>query len=184
MLILLGGAPRAGKGIISRRVAAEAEYPLLSLDPLKMGLQNAVPSLGIDADANPAEVGEKMWPLVRAIAENVLDSESEYIFEGDMILPHQAAALLSFPGADVRACFVGYGSIDSRQKLAEIRQHTGFPNDWLTEHDDEYVLGVVEYGIRFSRHLAEQCNHHGLRHFDVSEDFAKTVDDVAAYLLE
>ena len=184
MLILLGGAPRAGKGIISRRVAAEAEYPLLSLDPLKMGLQNAVPSLGIDADANPAEVGEKMWPLVRAIAENVLDSESEYIFEGDMILPHQAAALLSFPGADVRACFVVYCSIDSRQKLAEIRQHTGLPNDWLTEHDDEYVLGVVEYGIRFSRHLAEQCNHHGLRYFDVSEDFAKTVDDVAAYLLE
>ena len=59
MLILLGGAPRAGKGIISRRVAAEAEYPLLSLDPLKMGPQNAVPSLGIDADANPAEVGER-----------------------------------------------------------------------------------------------------------------------------
>ena len=64
-----------------------------------------------------------MWPLVRAIAENVVDSDSDYIFEGDMILSHQAAALLSFPGADVRVCFVGYCSIDSHQELSEIRQH-------------------------------------------------------------
>ena len=125
-----------------------------------------------------------MWPLLRAIAENVLESDSDYVFEGDMIAPHQAAELLSIGGDRVRSCFVGYGAIESRQKLAEIRQHTGFPNDWLNEHADEYVLEVIEYGIRFSRQLSEQCASLGLKYFDGSADFAETVDAAVAYLLE
>ena len=183
MLIVLGGAPRAGKSIISRKCAEEARIPLLSLDTLKMGLHHAVPSLGLDASADPSEVGERMWPLVRAMAENVLESGVDYVFEGDMVLPYQAAELQSLGGESVRSCFVGYGDIDPGRKLADIRHNSGLPNDWLNEHDDEYVLDLVEYGIRFSRDLSEQCSRLGLTYFDGSVDFAATVDEVVAYLV-
>ena len=68
MLLLLGGAPRAGKGVVSRLCAAELDVSVLSLDVLKMGLLHAVPSVGIELGTPPTEVGHRMWPLVRAMA--------------------------------------------------------------------------------------------------------------------
>ena len=81
MLLMLGGAPRAGKGIISRQLVRKTAMPFLSLDMLKMGLHHAVPSMGVDPSAPSVEVAEKMWPLVRAMAENALESNLECIFE-------------------------------------------------------------------------------------------------------
>ena len=152
MLITLGGASRSGKGIIAGELVRKTAIPLLSLDVLKMGLHHAVPSVGVDPSAPSGEVGEKMWPLVRAMAENVLEANVEYIFEGDMILPKHAAELRGLAGEEVRSCFVGHLGIEPRQKLAEIRRHSGHPNDWLNEHSDEEVLDFVEESIQFSRY--------------------------------
>jgi len=182
MLMVLGGAPRAGKGIISRRCLSALPTPVLSLDVLKMGLHHAVPSIGVEPGGDPSEVGRRMWPLVRAMAENVLESGVDYLFEGDMLLPTQVAALERLGGDDVRSCFVGYCDIHPTQKLAEIRRYPGLPNDWLTEHDDEYVLEVVEYGIGFSRRLSEGCGSLGLQYFDGSADFLGAVDSATSHL--
>ena len=183
MLITLAGAARAGKGIISGELVRKTAIPLLSLDVLKMGLHRAVPSVGVDPSAPSVEVGEKMWPLVRAMAENALEANVEYIFEGDMILPKHAAELRTFAGDDARACFVGYLDIAPRQKLAEIRRHSGASNDWLNEHSDEEVLDLVEENIQFSRYLSEECDRLSFRYFDCSTDFEGTVDEVVSYLM-
>ncbi len=183
MVLMLGGAPRAGKGIISRRLVRKTAMPFLSLDMLKMGLHNAVPSLGVDPSAPSVDVAEKMWPLVRAMAENALESNVECIFEGDMIVPKHAAELRALGGEEVRCCFVGYLEIEPRQKLAEIRRHAGHPNDWLNEHNDEEVLGLIEYGIQFSRYLFEECERLGSQYFDASTDFEGTVEAVVTYLM-
>ncbi len=183
MLLMLGGAPRAGKGIISRQLVRKTAMPSLSLDMLKMGLHLAVPSMGVDPSAPSVDVAEKMWPLVRAMAENALDSNIEYIFEGDMILPKHTAELRAFGGEEVRCCFVGYLKIKPRQKLAEIRRNAGYPNDWLNEHNDEEVLGLIEYGIEFSRYLSEECERLGSRYFDSSTDFEGTVQAAVTYLM-
>lgn len=182
MVILLGGAPRAGKGIISRRLVYETSMHLLSLDILKMGLHNAVPSLNVDPSSSPAAVGERMWPLVRAMAKNALETEVECIFEGDMVLPKHAAELKSQGGQGVRVGFVGYGTIDPGQKLSEIRRHVGHPNDWLNELGDEEVLGLIRYGVQFSRFLQSECEGLGLRYFDCSTDFPKTMAAVVDFL--
>lgn len=93
-----------------------------SLDMLKMGLHHAVPSVGVDPSAPSVDVAEKMWPLIRAMAENALESNVECIFEGDMIVPKHAAELRAVGGEKVRSCFVGYLDIEPRQKCAEIRR--------------------------------------------------------------
>ncbi len=77
-----------------------------------------------------------------------MESSTAYIFEGDMVLPEHAAELMDAVDDDIRACFVGYADAEPQQKLQEIRQFSGLPNDWLNEHSDEYVLAVIEYGIR------------------------------------
>lgn len=182
MVLMVGGPPRAGKGIISRRILETSHIPFLSLDVLKMGLHHAVPSVGVEPGAAPAEVGERIWPLVRAMAVNADECGVEYLFEGDMLLPKHVVELERVVGAGFAACFVGYRDIDPQQKLKEIRAHGGLPNDWLTEHDDDYVLEVVEYGIAFSRWLAEECAQVGVRYVDGSADFMAAVDSVVSYL--
>ena len=183
MLITLGGVSRAGKGVISRGLVEKTAIPVLSLDMLKMGLHHAVPSLGVDPKDPSPKVGEKMWPLVRAMAKSALGSNVEYIFEGDMILPEHAAELRDFAGEEVRSCFVGYCDVEPRRKLEEIRRHSGLPNDWLNDRSDEYILGLIDYSIRFSQDLLEGCQHLGLEYFDCSTDFEGTVDAVVTYLI-
>lgn len=183
MVFLFGGALRAGKGILGRQLFEEATLPLLSLDILKMGLYHAVPSLAVDPSAPSDEVGERMWPLVRAMPENAPESGFDCVFEGDVILPHHAADLGSIHSDGVRTCFLGYPNADPRQKLREIRRFSGHPNDWLGDHRDDEVLGFLRYGVEFSRYLARECDDLGLKFFDCSADFESTIDAARAYLL-
>jgi 2-phosphoglycerate kinase len=184
MVVLLGGAPRAGKGIISRQLVLKLGISLIPLDMLKMGLSNAVPSLGIDPSGPSLDVSGKMWPLVRAMAENALESGVQCIFEGDMIVPKHVAELREIADGEVHSCFVGYTDIDPERKLEEIRRHAGYPNDWLNEHDDHYILELVEYGIGFSRYLAQECDRLDFRYFDCSTDSPGTMEAVVAYLVQ
>ena len=183
MLILLGGAPRAGKSIVSRECAKRTGIPVLSLDTLMIGLHHAVPSLGIDIEAEPPVIGETMWPLIRAFAECVLATHTDYLIEGDMLQTSQVATLHDAGGDQVLSCFLGYQHIDPQQKFADIRQHAYLPNDWLKGSSDEYVLEVAEFGIRYSREQKEQCDKLGLTHFDCSEDFTATINEAIAYLV-
>jgi hypothetical protein len=70
MRYLLGGASRAGKSTLARRLLRERGVPYFPLDYLLLGLENGVPSLGV-TPGNPAVVGEQLWPLVRAMAKNL-----------------------------------------------------------------------------------------------------------------
>jgi len=58
MLIFIGGAARAGKGMLVRRLFAEMQLPFLSLDVLKMGLARGVPEYTINPDAGGIQVAE------------------------------------------------------------------------------------------------------------------------------
>ena len=87
MVVWIGGPARSGKGLLARKLAADLEWPLLSLDVLKMALSRVVPDLGIDPEAPSATVGEAMWPLIRAMAENAIETDVDYVFEGDMLSP-------------------------------------------------------------------------------------------------
>lgn len=183
MVIFLGGAPCAGKGVVSRAVVERTGTTLLPLDVLKMGLHRALPSAGIDPNSPSAEVGAGMWPLLKAMAESALESGVECIFEGDMLLPEHAADLRETWGHEVTACFIGYREIDPMQKLHEIRQFSGLPNDWLSAHDDAYVLDQVRRGIDFSNHLASECRRLEFEYFDVSREFATTVHRAVDFLV-
>jgi hypothetical protein len=44
MVLIIGGAARTGKGLLSRRLLLQTQQPYLSLDVLKMGLVNGNPN--------------------------------------------------------------------------------------------------------------------------------------------
>ncbi len=168
--------------MVSRRLATDLGWPLMSLDVLKMGLSRAVPFLGVDPEAPSSEVGRVMWPLVRAMVENALEAGTDYLFEGDMLFPHQVSELGAIGDGEVVACFLGYRRVAPARKLADIRRFAGLPNDWLSEHDDATILDEVRAGIATSEDLASACERHGLRYFDGSTNFEVMVDEAVAFL--
>jgi hypothetical protein len=181
MVRIIGGAARTGKGILSRRLLLETQQPYLSLDVLKMGLVNGLPSFGLDPEASAITIARQLWPLVRAMAVNMVETDVHYIIEGE-ILPEHAHELARHYPDQIRACFLGYAEIAPRQKLAEIRAFSGHANDWMEDYTDEEILALVEENIAFSRYLREECGRLSLAYFDISEDFLEVHNRVIAYL--
>jgi hypothetical protein len=181
MLLFVGGAPRAGKGIITRRLLLETHLPYLSLDIVKMGLVNGVPDFGIDPEESSILVAEKLWPLVHAMTVNMIETGVHYIIEGEILPKHVHKLILCYP-MQIKACFLGYTEITPPQKLREIREYSGHPNDWVNTYPDPYVLELIEDSIEFSRYLQSECTELGITYFDISDNFLDTLDRVVDYL--
>lgn len=93
MLYLLGGAARSGKSLVARKLLSAASIPYFSLDFLMMGLARGLPASGVDPDTPSTEVAERIWPVVRGMAANILEVELDYLIEGDSITPAQVAEI-------------------------------------------------------------------------------------------
>jgi hypothetical protein len=183
MLILIGGASRSGKSILTRRLLKDNAVPYFSLDMLMMGLVHGVPQLGANPDASSIARAEHLWPVVRAICVNILETGIErYCIEGDYLLPGQVQELSqAFPGV-VRCCFLGYAEADAARKVQEIRSYSDHPNDWLRDYPDDYVRELAEEMIGFSRYLQTECARLGLPYVDTSADFVRGVETALAQL--
>jgi hypothetical protein len=183
VLIFIGGAARAGKGMLVRRLLAELRLPYLNLDVLKMGIARGIPEYRLDPNAGAPAVAERLWPLVREMSASLLVDRIDYVIEGEL-LPRQVAALWNAHPGRIKACFVGYATIAPERKLAQIRAHGGLPNDWPNEYDDTALLTIIRREIAFSQLVRAECARHNIRYFDSSDDFLGTLDTVVAYVRE
>jgi hypothetical protein len=181
MLLFIGGAARTGKSILVRRLLVEKHMPYLSIDVLVMGLVRGVPEFEIDHNAGSLVVGERIWSLIYEMCRSILHDKVDYAFEGELLPKHVAALQQAHP-ARVKACFLGYATIEPEQKLKEIRTHAGFPNDWSSEMADADLLKIIHREIAFSRYLKAECGAHNLPYFDTSHNFTQTLDEVVAYI--
>jgi hypothetical protein len=170
MLYLLGGASRAGKSTLARRLLIERSIAYFSLDVLVMGLTHGLPQLGVDSDAPSQTRAEQLWPLIRAMCQNLLEEATvhpSYLLEGDILLPHGVAELVSEHPSDVRACFIGYTGDTPEVKLREVRQ---CDPEWYTWAAPEEVLAFLNDMVEYSRYLASECLTRGLPYVDGSTD--------------
>ncbi len=181
MLFFIGGAARTGKGILTRRLLAEARLPYLSVDVLKMGVVRAFPVLGIQPDAGALIVAHQIWPLVWEMSRSLLFDRVSYIFEGE-ILPQPLALLRDHNPTQVNACFIGYALIDPQQKLEQIRQNAGYPNDWSISYSDADLLSIIQREIGFSQYLQHACQSSNFPYFDTSQNFVATLDQVFQHI--
>ena len=182
MLYIVGGVARSGKSIIARQMLAEAGVPYFSLDFLMMGLARGIPEAKVDPEAPSHEVAIRMWPVVRALSVNILETGVDYLIEGDSVLPaHIQELAAAFPN-QLRPCFIGYPTAEPLPKIEAIRSHSALPNDWLSAYPPEQILEFIKSMITFSRSLQEQCQENCIPFFDVSERFNEGAQAAVRYL--
>jgi hypothetical protein len=184
MLYLVGGASRAGKSTLARRLLVQCGIPYFSLDVLMMGLAHGWPQSGVDPDAPVVRGAAHLWPVIRAMAVNLLEEETthpRYLLEGDLLLPAGVAELrqASPPGA-ISACFLGYAHVSPQDKLRQVR---AVEPDWFTYALDKEAVDFLGTMVAFSRHLERECSVHGLPYVDCSAGMEQAREHALAVLL-
>ncbi len=170
--------------MLSRMLLEKYKLPYFSLDFLMMGLINGMDNIGFDGETHDRIKAEKMWPLVKALLTNIYEEgASDYVIEGVAILPKHFKELeKEFPDS-FKGCWLGYPNTECEKKLQKIRQFGGGKDDWLRDMVDGDVREVINYGIEYSKELAEECQAEGVSFFDTSYKFLETLNLAENYML-
>jgi hypothetical protein len=171
MLHLIGGAARAGKTMLARRMLCERNIPCFCVDYFVSALEQGSPELGIVGESLTLVKAPRLWPRIEPMLRNIVEVEPAYTVEGDALYPRGVASLVAAYPGQVRACFVGYATTTPERKLEEIRRFAGGVNDWIQHHTDQYVLDLCREMIGFSRFVRDECGACGIPYVDVSDDF-------------
>lgn len=182
MLILIGGASRAGKTLLAQKLLRNYQVPYFSVDYLVSGFRN-FPELGISHDDNTVHCAERLWPILKPILKNIVEAEPLYLVEGDRILPNQVAEFTKEHDNAI-SCFLGYTQISTEQKVKDIQSFSGEVNNWLADESDEYIFSIVKEGVEFSKMIQAECTSFGLKYFDVSDNFLGAFDSAYFYIKE
>jgi hypothetical protein len=182
MLYIVGGAPRAGKSILARRMLEEHKVAYFPTDILMIGVAAAMPELGLKPSDPARTRAPIIWPMLRAMAVAILESGEDYLIEGDVLMPAHVVELRERFGSAVMSCFIGYETVDSLAKVRDIRSHASGKKDWTNECDDSHLLRIVGEFKSLSEHLRIECAKYELAYFDGSADLFAAVDQASAYL--
>ena len=181
MLYILGGAPRSGKTLLSKRMLVEKHIPYFPIDALIGTLTEGLPELEITHKQPFITKSERLWKLTKHLFDFFLINEEEYLIEGDAILPSQVKKLVD-EGKNIRACFVGYTKLNPEEKLKSLRKYGDGKKDWTNNQTDETMLLILERTIDYSKYIKGECEKYGIKFFDVSSDFEKVCDQVFDYM--
>jgi hypothetical protein len=181
MLYVIGGASRSGKTLLSRRAVVEKQIPYFPLDALFGAMVWGAPDFKMKYEDSLLERPIKMWPLAKHLLNFFFKEESEYLIEGDSILPSQINELIT-EQQPVKCCFLGYTELSKDEKLALIREHHQGAIDWTKNISNEEMLPMIDEMIQFSKHLQEECAKYGIKYFDVSHDFEGVRNEAFEYL--
>lgn len=166
MIYFIGGASRAGKTYLAKRLMVRLGIPVLELDYLKMGLANGLPEYGVHPLKDELTVGRLLWPIVSGMITAMVENEDDYIIEGCYILPEYAARTRKQYGSGIRSCFLGYADAVATEKLAEVRRYDGGAGNPL---GDLSALSDIEHFVSFSQYVRAECSRLGLTYIEAKD---------------
>ncbi len=199
MLYIIGGVTRSGKSYLTREMVRKHaskthQISFFNLDHLMLGLIRGIEDFGCEGETHDREKAHLMWPVVKEILDGIIRDDGitdkfetknpvDYIIDGVIITPEQFSQLRQeFPN-HVKACWIGYPTADRDEKYTAIQTHKYLPGDWLSHESEERIYGVIDYGIKFSQELQQECAEHDIAFFDNSHDFVGTLLGAETYLL-
>ena len=109
--------------------------------------------------------------------------KTDYIIEGEAVLPELIHELLKKHPDRIKACFVGYTNMNISTKVKDVYSYS-IGDDWLTNESLEYVERHISNMIEYSKRIEKSCKKYGIRYFDTSKNFTQVLDETIEYLLE
>jgi hypothetical protein len=203
MVYLIGGAPRIGKSIAARKLAAQLGIQALTADEIGSEYSAKLPEAeriekfpfpgfsGNPADntLSPKELtrlqiieAKSMEPEFRRLIAEAVAAGRDFVLEGVQVLPEFAKDIVehSQPGT-VKILFVG--SEDVSRIIDGMAKNTS-PDDWLRDSDAEVIKQVAAFAVDFSAWLKKACADAGLPYFERTDDFQTDLEHIVGSLLQ
>lgn len=178
MLYILSGTSRSGKTMVAREFLKKTGIPYMSVDSIMMGFTNGIPDYGIHDRLWPNEIAEKMWPFFKAMCDNMIWQEIDYVLEGEAFLPHLLCELLNDNSDRVQVAFMGYADADLEEKVKEVKKHSSGVGDWLIDEPNDYIESHIKNMIDYSAMIKAECDKYRVPYFDMSDNFERSIDRV------
>lgn len=170
MLYIIGGVPRVGKSIISRRLTKDFGIPCFSTDLLVTVLEQA-PNYKIKHGQPFISKAKKLWKFFEPLSTHIIYGGEDYVLEGDGILPMQIFKLQKKFPKKVKACFIGIRKENKNEKFKIIRQWEHLPGgDWTKRYPDKDLLKIINKMIITSTYLQKECMKYELPYFEEKFD--------------
>ncbi len=209
MVYLIGGAPRCGKTILSKRISRETGVSYISTDAIRNMILRTIPRSEIDTkfpqekmkvaddlfrfdvysheDMLRAQLIESktIWPSIKGLIAFLIDSKQEYIIEGIHIFPRFIKELKKHPNysRSTRAVYL------IKKNLQKIKQ--GFPKnkkefDWMfpaiknDPHRIEKAANMVRVKSVF---IEKEAKQYRFKVFNTENNFDQDLKAAQRYLL-
>lgn len=182
MLYILSGTSRSGKTLVAKEFLKKTGIPYMSVDSIMMGFTNGIPEYGIHDRLWPDEIAEKMWPFYKAMCENMIWSQVDYVLEGEAFLPHLVREFMDKNSDCVRVAFMGYAEANLDRKVQDLKTYSSGIGDWLIDESEEYIESHIKNMIEYSAMIKTQCTQFELPYFETSYDFEASIHKVLNYL--
>lgn len=207
MFYFIGGTPRAGKTILSKRISKELGIPWISVDTLESVIMEysseedfaqRFPKTAMRRQTNRSNdelyarysvsdivdayqhQAKASWPAIRTFVECEKQYGHDYIFEGHQIHPAFLNTLKDF---EFKAVFLGRGDVD-----ATIAAASAFPgeNDWFTQKtaDKQIYQKISEMIVEYSSCFKRDSEKYGYTYLCVDDNFDATQEEALSYLLQ
>jgi 2-phosphoglycerate kinase len=205
MLYLIGGPPRCGKTIVSKRLAQRTGCSRVPTDYLGTAFSNYIPEterplrypvLPERGDARYAKYttqeiithyqvkAETCWPGIRDYAIYSLYDAHDTVIEGFHIEPRLLPELRQeCPQFAFQAVFL------TRSDSARLRDDlikSVDPEDWVlkfTRQEPTYVR-IAEMVVAYSAYFRIEAGKYGFPVFEMDDNFLERVKDVTQYLID
>lgn len=203
MIYLIGGAPRCGKTILSKKIAVKKRISWISTDTIRSmvlastakslvskkfpfeKLQKGGPYADLESTAPHtllrAEITESrsIWPSVRSMIEKLIESQEDFVIEGVHLLPALVAQLKTTPyWKQLRPVYL------VKCDLAEIEE--GFSrnasrHDWLASAltNESLRNKAARYVQTESLFLSKEAKKYGFLCVDTGKEFQKKLTTAA-----
>jgi 2-phosphoglycerate kinase len=206
MIYLIGGPPKCGKTTLAKKLAQERQISWISADTLQNIVWAYTPEdkrnvlfphgylrgKSIDefySKYSPEEIvknyiaqGETSYDAISMMAETYLADEDDFIVEGYQVTPEIVDRVFKKFGREhIKAVFLV--KYDEQKFIQDIHKSTT-PNDWIirkTKNDATYGK-IAKMIAEYSRYFEEEAKKHGLRVFNMDENFSGKLYAIKKYL--
>jgi len=178
MVIIVSGHSCTGKTLMSQTLLEKYKIPYYSIDNIKMGLFRSDPSCGFTPTDSNEHIGEKLWPMLRAIIMTSIENKQDIIIEGCYIMPSYLETLDQPYRDKVIPVFMGFSKDYIKEKFeSNILGFRSVVEERMYE-EDRPIEDFIESHGRFK----EACQIHNTHFFEISKNYEEEVNEVYKYI--
>ena len=121
--------------------------------------------LSIDYKADSDIIATQMWPFTEVFIKNMIDKgENDFILEGISFWPDLCNK--EDWNKKIKACFIGYTQIGTKDKIKQLRDNSDKPNSWQKEFSEEELEYQIDNIKKIGKRLKRSCEKNNFKYFE------------------